>query len=145
MMKGIQDDIERYGRTVMCIFGEEDSPGFAYTIGNGLVGVPDLLLVGTNKGGMLNDLSELMIERGGAFKNGEIVSLGGIVPVKVITVTDNRARKDYTIQAGEFYGHQSYGLQQVLIPDQSGCFPGDPACARPFAAIPVFGRAGQLQ
>jgi len=133
-------DIERTGRSVMCVFGGEDTPPFAYTIGNYLNGLPDLLVIGLHDGSFLNDLSQKMIERGAAFSDGELIDLGGKHPVKVITATDARARADYTIQAGRFYGFEHYALQQVLIPDKEGRFPDNPDCAQPYAAMPVLGQ-----
>src|SRR5215472_9890360 len=112
--KDIENDIRRYGRSVMCIGAEDDSPAFAYTIGNVNVGLPELLMIGTLDGAPLNPLSQKMIERGSAFDDGEVVSIGGKYPVKIIDA-DERAHDDYTIQAGQYLGHEDYRVQQVLI------------------------------
>jgi hypothetical protein len=80
----------------------------------------------------------MMIERGAAFGDGEIVDVGGKMPIKIIRA-DDRARTEYTIQAGEHLGTQRYTVLQVLIPDpRNGCFPGDPGCASPYANVPVL-------
>src|SRR5438034_11618292 len=100
-------------------------PSFAYTIGNWLAKLPELLIIGTTKGSVLNDLSQKMIERGSAFDDGEIVSLGGRFPVKIINA-DERAQRDYTIQAGQYLGGEYYTVQQVLACDRNGRFPDHP-------------------
>jgi hypothetical protein len=134
----IDNDIRRDGRSVLCIRGEEDSLPFAYTIGNALKGLPELLMVGTSKGGLLNDLSQKMIDRGRGFDDGEIVSLGGKFPVKIITANDGRAQREFTIQAGQYLDRQDYVVQQVLVPDRSGRYPDDPQCQPPFSTFPVL-------
>jgi hypothetical protein len=105
------------------------------------VGLPELLLIGGIAGAdALNDLSQKMIERHAAFNDGELVKLGGKFPVKIVNA-DQRAQRDYTIQAGEHLGHEAYAVQQVLIPDRSGRYPSDPECAAPYSAVPVLGIA----
>jgi hypothetical protein len=77
----------------MCIFLSEDDPPdampFAYTIGNHEKRLPELLTIGTPDAGFLNPLSEVMIARGKPFADGEIVSIDGKFPVKIIN--DQRA------------------------------------------------------
>ena len=136
----IDGDVKRDGRSVMCIGGEEDSPPFCYTIGNALVGLPELLMIGSIKeqdANLLNRLSLKMLERHAAFDDGELVDAGTVLPLKVINA-DKRAHDEYTIQAGQHLGHENYVVQQVLIPDKSGRYPDDPECAAPYAAMPVL-------
>ena len=140
--KDIENDIQRYGRCVLCVGGEADSPPFAYTIGNWLRGLPELLIIGTIKGALLNNLSQKLIERGAAFEEGELVNLGGKFPVKIVTA-DQRAQRDYTIQAGQYHGTEDYPVQQVLACDRSGHFPDDPACQPPYSTLPMFNRRTQ--
>jgi len=135
----IYNDIRRDGRSVLCIGGEEDSLPFAYTIGNALKGLPELLMIGGIAGAyLLNVLSEQIVERNGGFDDGELISLGGKFPVKIINATDTRARSEYTIQAGQAIGHENYAVQQVLIADKSGRYPDDPECAAPYSSVPVL-------
>ena len=133
----IESDIRRYARHIICVGREVESPSFAYTIGNWLAKLPELLVIGTTDGGFLNNLSQKLIARGAAFDNGEIVSLGGKFPVKIITA-DERAQRDYTIQAGQYLGTEDYLVQQVLISDRDGRFPDQPECQPPYSAIPVL-------
>jgi hypothetical protein len=135
--RNIEGDIRRCGRSVLCIYAEADEPAFAYTVGNAIAGLPELLVIGTSDGAFLNTLSQKMIERGAAFDNGEVVNLGGKYPVKIIDA-DQRARNDYTIQAGQYHDHENYRVQQVLLCDRSGRFPDEPECQRPYSTIPVL-------
>jgi hypothetical protein len=137
LQQHIENDVRQYARSVLCVGRERDSPGFAYTIGNWLAKLPELLIIGTTRGDILNDLSQKMIERGRSFDDGELVSLGGKFPVKIITA-DWRAKCDYTIQAGQYLGIENYLVQQVLISDRSGRFPDDPECQHPYSTIPVL-------
>lgn len=136
LRQNICNDIRQHGRSVLCVGGEDDSPSLAYTIGN-WPKLPELLIIGTPKGGVLNELSDIMIRQGRAFVDGEIVDLGGKLPVKVI-VADQRAKDDYTIQAGQYHKSEDYTVLQVLIPDKQGRFPDQPGCREPFAGFPVL-------
>jgi hypothetical protein len=132
-----EGDIAEYGRTVICVAGEADSLPFAYTIGNWTQGLPELLVIGTARGGFLNDLSRKLIERGRAFQDGQLVGLGGKKPVKIINANQD-AQESYTIQAGNYFGTDDYPVQQVLIPDRNGRFPIDPECLPPYSNFPVL-------
>jgi hypothetical protein len=138
----IGNDIRRNGRSVLCIGAEDGSPAFAYTIGNAIEDLPELLMIGgvcdSCAVNALDDLSQTMIERGSAFADGELVSLGAKYPVKIIDA-DQRARDEYTIQAGQYHDTEDYRVQQVLIPDRNGRYPDDPECQRPYATVPVLG------
>jgi hypothetical protein len=57
----IQADIERDGRQILGVF---DEPTFAYTIGNELKGLPELLFIGSARNsGFLNILSDTFPRR----------------------------------------------------------------------------------
>jgi len=134
----IARDIARNKRSIICVAPDSpnDSP-FCYTIGNQQLDLPELLMfVSPKAGGILNVLSERMIERGRAFDDGELVDCGGKFPVRIINA-DERAKNEFTIQAGEVFG-QDYEVQQVLAPDRSGRFPGEPGCDAPYKDVPVL-------
>jgi hypothetical protein len=130
-----------YKRLVLPVEGNEDGPPFCYTIGNHPRGLPELLVFCSPKAGteLLDYLSDLMIERGRGFDDGELIDLGGKVPCKIIHA-DERAKNDFTIQVGQFFGTENYDVQQVLVPDPSGRFPGEPNCALPYGGAPLLRR-----
>jgi hypothetical protein len=132
----MREIIREHGRHILGVFNCEDTTGpeFAYTIGNHDKGLPELLVIGTPKGGFLNDLSLIMINRGEQFADGEIVDIGGRFPVKVVDANP-AVRDEFTIQAGQYYGTEDYAVQQVLIPDREGRFPGDPNCDEPYKSF----------
>ena len=139
----MDEKIARTGRVILGVFGtkDDDGPSFAYTVGNHIKDLPELLIVGTHDGSCLNDLSQMMIENGRPFLDGEIVRIGGArLPVKVIRA-GRAAHSDYTIQAGEYHGHDDYAVMQVLIPDKEGRYAGDAGCQEPYSGFPVL-RAG---
>ena len=139
-------DIERYGRHVVCVAPTEaEASGdlndyFSYTIGNSRKGYPELLVVGVfRQGYILNSLSEMMIERGYKFADGEMVDLGGSFPVCLVDAADS-VKDDYTIQAGEHYGSSDYAVMQVVLSDKAGLFPWQSKCAAPHSRIAVHRR-----
>ena len=131
--------IKRDGRSIVGVLAteEDDGPPFTYTIGNHLKGLPELLVIGTSQGFFLNTLSHLMIAAGHGFEDGETVRMLGSKEVKLIHASA-AAREEYTIQAGEHFGHQNYSVMQVLMPDKQGRFPGEDGCDEPYASVPVL-------
>lgn len=99
---GIERAIANYGRRLMGVLGDAGNLSFTYTIGNQIHGLPELLVIGTHEGYLLNVLSEQMLERGCPFTDGELVkSPNGKTSVKIVNA-GARAREEYTIQAGRF-------------------------------------------
>src|SRR4029077_14862717 len=109
--------IKRSGRSIIAVFDcEGDDQPFAYTIGNHLKGLPELLVIGGRRDevvGLLNGLSEMMIKADMAFKDGQVVRIPGGFPFKLIR-GGNIARTEYAVQAGEHFGHDDYTIMQVL-------------------------------
>jgi Domain of unknown function (DUF4262) len=143
----ITEDIKRCGRSIIGVFasGEEDGPPFAYTIGNAVnsnwdrtAALPELLVIGTTNAGWLNNLSQQMIDAEAPFEDGATVLIPGAhLPVKIIRA-NSTAQTEYAIQAGQYFGTDSYPIMQVLIPDRNGKFPDETGCAAPFSTIPVL-------
>jgi Domain of unknown function (DUF4262) len=136
---GTTEHIRRSGRSIIGVVPEaDDDLPFAYTIGNHLKKLPELLVIGTCRAAFLNDLSELMIRTGKPFLDGQLVRINAArPPVKLIRANDI-ARTDYTVQAGQYLGHENYAVMQVLIPDRNGRFPGENGCQEPFSLLPVL-------
>jgi hypothetical protein len=131
-------NIERHGRTVL---GVGENPPFSYTIGNSLKHLPELIVIGLHpRDGMalLNLWSELMISQGREFRNGEIVHLepSGAPTLALHCPPSVRAR--YTIQAGQYLGHQDYRVTQMVISDPSGRLPPD--CDPAIYNVPLLGK-----
>jgi hypothetical protein len=143
MHAAIADSIRENGRFVLMVAA---SPPFLYTVGNQSHGLPELLLIGlaSSAAAALNSLSQKLIERGASFDDDELVSLGGRFPVKIITA-DERARRDYTIQATVHYGTEDYTVQQVIACDRNGYFPDDPRCQPPYSEVPILRRQTRPQ
>lgn len=135
----IQQNIAKHGRHIFCIFDNE--PPFLYTIGNHEWGLPELLIVGDSDdtfAHVLNRLSQMMRDpKRGAFRHGELVSLGGKFPIKVVDASA-RAKQEFTLVVGHYYGTENYRVQQIVLCDPQGKFPGDPGCAEPYASQQVL-------
>jgi Domain of unknown function (DUF4262) len=145
----LQDDVERTGRTVIGVFPDADSKdptndAFMYSVGNALKGLPELLVVGMYRDGYaINALSEIMLERGRKFQDGEVVDLGGPCPVCVVDAAEG-VKDRYTCQATGVFGEGGYAVMQVVLPDAAGKFPWDRGCAEPYSRVVVH-RARGLQ
>jgi hypothetical protein len=143
---GVEKDIKAYGRRVVCVGATENATDpndfFAYTIGNARKGLPELLAIGISQNAyILNLLSDMMIRRGHKFADGELVALGEkSVPVCLVDATDT-VKDLLTVQAGEHYSSQDYGVMQVVAPDSAGLFPWQPKCATPYSRVAVYRRA----
>jgi Domain of unknown function (DUF4262) len=138
--EGTTDHIKRSGRSIIGIFPCEDDDGwsFAYTIGNHLKNLPELLIIGTSNGRLLNDLSQMMLDVGRSFLDGQLVRIGDArLPVKIIRA-NSIAQADFTIQAGQYFGHEDYAVMQVLASDRTGKFPGEDGCQKPYSLVPVL-------
>lgn len=142
------ENIRRTGRTLVGVFPDAASTdplndAFVYSIGNSLVDLPELLIVGMCDGSYpINRLSEIMIARGRKFDDGEVVSLGeGAVPVCVVDAVEE-VKERYTFQATQFLdGNDNYQVMQVVIPDKDGRFPWQAECAPPYRNVKVYRRA----
>lgn len=148
VMDKIDEDIEKYGRSVMMVFPTGDSDpindSFAYTIGNWRHGFPELVYIGTYKTGpMLNVLSDLMINRNQPFRHGEIVRLEGArCPVCIIKACED-VKNDYTVQATNKIGRSGYEVMQVVGPDLEGRFPWEDGCEHPYCDVLLYGSMRQ--
>jgi hypothetical protein len=95
--------------------------------------LPEVLAIGGDQrvSGPLSDLVAIMRKRKAAFANGELVSLGGRLPVKVITLNVDDVSDHYTRAVEGHYGTRNYAVQQMLIPDPDGKYADEPGCKEP--------------
>ena len=142
--EAIRANIEKHGRCIQVVGGaESDPPGtqpFMYTIGNHTLGLPELLIVGTNKkmfSGVLNALSKMQSDRGRAFEDEELVSVGGKFPLRIID-TGEIGHRRYAYFARIYYASETVEVRQVLLPDTQGRWPDTPGCDAPYRAQPIL-------
>lgn len=103
---------------------------FFYTIGNASRGLPELMVIGRLRNDtamlLLNTLGAIMREKGKAFEEG-LFDIDWNFPVKIRNA--GAVVKDrFTVQAGQYLGREDYVVQQVMICDPRGRFPGDEGC-----------------
>ncbi|MBO9579517.1 MAG: DUF4262 domain-containing protein [Sphingobium sp.] len=124
----IQENIDRYGQFLMAVFPTRDDPGhpFVYTIGNALKGLPELIIVGPFDaqlaGTILNKVGEIMRAAGQALP--EEVDMGGTFPIRT-RIAAAAAKTEWTIQVGRYLEHDDYTVQQLLLCDPQGRYPGE--------------------
>jgi Domain of unknown function (DUF4262) len=132
---------------IVCLT-EYDPPGshpFMYTIGNYAHGLPELLLVGTDQrglGGVLNVLGHIQRERGTAFADEELVSIGGQFPLRIVDAGET-GRTKYATLVGKYYETRDYEVRQVLLCDTKGRWPDTPGCDLPYARHPILSKISQ--
>jgi Domain of unknown function (DUF4262) len=143
MRRWLKKMIKQHGFGIMDVF-DDHSNWFHYTVGNHGVGLPEILAIGGDQrtSGPLTDLANIMRERKAAFANGELVSLGGKYPVKVISINCPDVRDLYTCAVGNHFKTESYSVQLMMIPDRDGKYPDDAECAEPYASFRVRTRSG---
>ena len=121
----IERNITRSGQHLFLIFADGETPAFAYTIGNALQGLPELLLIGNYSprvaGSIINELGRKM--RGARRPLEGDIDVGGRFPARVRQASA-QARQRFTLQAGRYLRHEEYDVLQVLL-----CEPG---CAAPY-------------
>lgn len=136
----ISAGIDSHGQHLIGVFPTHDDPGipFVYTIGNASIGLPELIIVGPfpapTVGAILNLIGVKMREEGKPFS--EDVDIGGKFPLKVHNAS-GAAKSEWTIQAGQFLGHEDYAVQQLLLCDPEGRYPGEPGI-QPGYAVPLI-------
>ena len=126
--------IATHGQHLVQVLLTDDDPDdvlpFIYTIGNHERGLPELLIIGNADNDdvwALNFLGRLQRNRGAAFQHGELVSLGGALPVKLVDA-GSIGREEYAVQVGVYYDTENFAVMQVLFCDPAGRYPDDPEC-----------------
>lgn len=147
----ITEHITKNGQAVQVVYRTEHEPPdkqpFMYTIGNYHHGLPELLVVDTDKeiiAGVLNRLGKMQRDRGKAFADEEIVSIGGKFPVRIVDA-GLIGRTQYATFVGIFYGTQSYDVRQVVLPDTQGRWPDTPGCDLPYRRQPILSKIGRTR
>lgn len=118
----IDEAIDRTGRMIVGVPATEDMPEhipFAYTIGNYLKGLPEILCIGIIESDVFNLWSQVMIARGTPFEDGELVDIGGKFPCLAVKADDPRLYENYTVQVENYSGDQ-YDVIQMIVPDPTG-------------------------
>ena len=126
----IQSNIDRAGQHIFAIFPDADTAGFAYTIGNARLGLPELLIIGNFAphlmASVLNEVGRRMRQADQVPEKD--IDIGGAFPIRP-RLAGAAARSAFTIQVGRFLGHEEYAVVQLLLPDPMGLYPGEARCA----------------
>jgi hypothetical protein len=141
----ISQTISDYGWRLVGVIPDPDESSnsfiryipFIYTIGNYECGLPELLMIGcAYVGDTLNAIVARMRHNNRAFVGGESIDLGKRFQPKAFWA--NEEAREYTCQVGRYYGTNDYAVQQIVIPDTFGRYPGDPQCDLPFRLVPLL-------
>lgn len=125
-------DIKQYGLSVMGVYPTKEDEGlpFTYSIGLCVLDIPELLIVGLGPRQaqpIINSLYQQYIEELINWSKPCIIAdcMGNGYSLAFLSVEDERCKKDYTIQVGQFFGSEDYQVMQVIFPDKHGKFPWD--------------------
>jgi Domain of unknown function (DUF4262) len=144
---GIAQTINEYGWRLMLVLPDPDESSdsfvpFIYTIGNYECGLPELLMIGCPHAcSTSNRIVARMRQYNRAFMDGESIDLGKKCQPKAFWA--NEEAQEYTVQVGEYYGTSDYAVQQIVIPDTLGRYPGDPQCDLPYRLVPLLRNNGK--
>lgn len=102
--------IREHGQFVMAVMGDDESPGFAYTIGRTERGQPELLVFAPGferlmeLGGLLNYLGPRDVRDGHlvGFRDGEVFAAADLTNFPAMAAN---AHEDLVVQADHYYGH----------------------------------------
>lgn len=144
--RAVEQNIRKSGQHLQMILPSNipKSPAFIYTIGNHEHGLPELLIIGNcdkTFAAILNDLGKRMRKRGRPFEDGELVNLGGPLPLKMVNAPPSVNEK-FALQVGRYYHTKDYRVQQAVLCDPQGRFPGEAGCSPAYASQTDHLRAG---
>lgn len=143
----IQKGIAEHGRMILSVEGDKKHPPFYYTIGNHLNGVPEFILIGAFKPewaqAIINAISDGAINEGVTYPNGKEVYLSPTGHPLKVWDTSLIAKLNYTLQATEYFGHKDYDVQQIVVPDPKGRYPGDKKCTRKYR-VPLLRATAEI-
>jgi hypothetical protein len=123
----VRKNIHKSGQHLFGVFDPDgEQPPFVYTIGNAMHGLPELIIVGhfdaNVVGHILNIVGEQMRKSGEPLP--ETVDIGGKLPIRVREASE-AAKAEWTCQVGPYIGREDYRVQQLLLCDPEGVFPGE--------------------
>ena len=134
----IAKHINQHGWRLQGVFGDEENFPFFYTIGNHQIGLPELLMIGSDRDAdVLNWVCDKLRTNKRSFRDGELIYGYTKLPLKSLNAGDE-AKREYTIQVGQYYETEDYSVQQIVIPDKSGRYPDDPRCDVPYCLVPLL-------
>jgi hypothetical protein len=132
LKRAVKQNILVAGQHIQGVFPLEGEDGevFFYTIGNAERGLPELFFIGRLRANiaalLLNEVGQYMRERGKPIAEG-MLDLNWTFPFKIRKAGGN-VRTHYTIQVGQYLGHEQYDVLQIMICDEEGRYPGDEGC-----------------
>jgi hypothetical protein len=144
MREKIRQNILKSGQHVIRVQASPGDPPdflpFVYTIGNHEAGLPELVLIGAadeTYHRIVNIIGEAQRTRGTPFEVGELVDFTARLPARIADA-GQRGRDEYAVQAMVYYGRDDIAVQQILLSDQNGTFPGEPGCLPPYCDQPLL-------
>lgn len=127
----IDDHIDRFGFSMPTVLGERpDSPTWAHTVGLARAGLPELIVFGVSDDDVLScifeDVRHQLLDRPDLARPGRTLDVEHLRrPVRLGAVAP-RWRDTYPLWAIE-YGGRDIEVLQLVIADDDGRLPGDPA------------------
>ena len=126
--KRMAKNIAEHGHTVIGVGAGKNS--FFYSIGLWARKLPELLIClpmpFEDGQAAINRAALLLKQREYAFDENQELDIGFSVKVRAHTPKNLAyVRREFTIQAGQFWKTEDYPVQQILFPDMDGKWPGE--------------------
>ena len=123
--------IERYGFSTVGVLGDNEGPGFIYTVGLSEKGMADIIFIGSSNPASVNYVALAAMAQldGAALEEGVIPASTGInefqVPIALVSadhLADSHAFSSKR-RLDSVESDQPVRIMQVIMPDLSGRFP----------------------
>ncbi|MHB8880405.1 MAG: DUF4262 domain-containing protein [Thermodesulfovibrionales bacterium] len=125
VLQKVQDDITKYGLSVITVPGDANSPTISYSIGLWRsYNHPEIITFGLPPQVALiiiNDIGE-RIKKGTRFKDGDRAEKLSNFPMAFVQVPKDRFEGNLNV-ALAYYEHSEFGVLQLVWPDKQGKFP----------------------
>ncbi|WP_051279426.1 DUF4262 domain-containing protein [Chitinilyticum aquatile] len=124
----VENNVALHGLAVIAVFGDQNNPPFAYTIGLAQRGQPDLLIIGVGQEAahfFLNEVARRM-QAGESFPDCEPIAELANLPCALRDIPTAAAIERHAIQANYYYadkGITDYRFRQLVISDRAGLLP----------------------
>ena len=119
--------IDEHGHMVQSVFADARTPDFAYTIGLSTRGLPELVVIGLPSETATHALNQIAqrLAKDSIPDHQDITEIANM-PLRLRTVDPDAAWVHMGV-ARSLLQTRPTAIRQVLWPDPSGRFPGDPA------------------
>lgn len=125
IQKLLMEKIEAHGWALQSVFGDDEQPGFVYTVGLSRYNVPELVIVGMHQDAAARILNLIgTYVKSGNQISGGLTDLGGNLSLPLYLAPNYREESEQLIKLALTMNPRATSML-VVIPDEGGSFPWD--------------------